>query len=136
MQSDEGQEGAAPSRVAPDAVPDGTRLSRRQVIGRMSALATAGATAWVVPEILTAKPAGGATLSVVTSPDADGTTVEGPSKKPGDASSSLLASLAYTGLDIERDAQIGAALIAGGWALHHWASRTPAPEAEGPARPA
>ena len=39
------------------------RLSRRQAIGRMSVVATAGAAAWVVPEILTAKAAGGATLS-------------------------------------------------------------------------
>jgi len=32
--------------------------------------------------------------------------------------------LAYSGLNIQRDAEIGAALIAGGWAMHHWASRT------------
>jgi len=32
--------------------------------------------------------------------------------------------LAYSGLNIERDAEVGAALIAGGWAMHHWASRT------------
>ena len=31
--------------------------------------------------------------------------------------------LAQSGVNIERDAQIGAALIAGGWAMHHWASR-------------
>src|SRR5580692_10871465 len=38
-------------------------MSRRQAMGRMSAVATAGAVAWVVPEILTAKPAAGAALS-------------------------------------------------------------------------
>ena len=32
--------------------------------------------------------------------------------------------LAYSGLNIERDAEVGAALIAGGWAVHYWASRT------------
>ncbi len=32
-----------------------------------------------------------------------------------------------TGLNIQRDAEIGAALIAGGWAMHHWASRAPKP---------
>jgi hypothetical protein len=32
--------------------------------------------------------------------------------------------LAYSGLNIERDALVGAALIAGGWAMQHWASRT------------
>src|SRR6202034_1441333 len=36
-------------------------------------------------------------------------------------------SLAFTGLDIVRDAEIGAALIAGGWAMRHWASRLPKP---------
>ena len=38
-----------------------------------------------------------------------------------------------TGLNIQRDAEIGAALIAGGWAMHHWASRAPKPAAEGAA---
>ena len=33
-------------------------------------------------------------------------------------------SLAFTGLNIQRDAEVGAALIAGGWAMQHWASRT------------
>ena len=33
--------------------------------------------------------------------------------------------LAFTGLNIKRDAEIGAALVAGGWAMHHWASRQP-----------
>ncbi len=102
-------------------------------------VASAGAAAWAVPEILTAKPAAGATLSgsqpfpvggsgVSTSPattggsggtgstgGAGGTT--SPATSPG--------SLAFTGVDIQRDAEIGAALIAGGWAMHHWASRTP-----------
>ena len=32
--------------------------------------------------------------------------------------------LAYSGLNIERDAEVGAALIAVGWAVHYWASRT------------
>ena len=50
-------------RVVGGRTRDDTRLSRRQAIGRMSVIATAGAAAWVVPEILTAKPAGGATLS-------------------------------------------------------------------------
>lgn len=42
-----------------------TRYSRRQALGRMGAVATAGAVAWVVPEILTAEPAAGASLSGV-----------------------------------------------------------------------
>ena len=41
----------------------GPPISRRQALGRMSALATAGAAAWVAPEILTARPAAGAALS-------------------------------------------------------------------------
>lgn len=105
-------------------------------------LATAGAAAWVVPEILTAKPAAGATLSGGTT--AGGSTTSGsnnpttnPSSTGGSGSTPATpatltsstspsgggSSLAMTGLDIQRDAEIGAALIAGGWAMHHWASR-------------
>ena len=50
------------------------RFSRRQALGRMSAVAGAGAAAWVVPEILTAKPAAGATLSGGTTGGGGGTT--------------------------------------------------------------
>ena len=124
------------------------RFSRRQAIGRMSAVAGAGAAAWVVPEILTAKPAAGASLSgtsgntgggasagagVSTSASTGGTpgvsasggaTVSADSSDPASAKT-----LAYTGLDIRRDAEVGAALVAGGWAMHHWASRRPKPAA-------
>jgi hypothetical protein len=126
MQNEARQEDAAASGVDPARpLVAGTPLSRRQAIGRLSALATAGAAAWVVPEILTAKPAGGATLSVVTSPS---TAPSQPSTNSGDGpASSPASSLAYTGLNIERDTEIGAALIAGGWAMHHWASRTATP---------
>jgi hypothetical protein len=121
------------------------RISRRQAMGRMSAVATAGAAAWVVPEILMAKPAAGAGLSsqpgtgggstgVSTSPVTTGGTSTGstngaegvPTAATGPANS-----LAFTGLDIQRDAEIGAALIAGGWAMRRWASRTPKPAVEG-----
>jgi hypothetical protein len=46
---------------------DGGRLSRRQALGRMSVVATAGAAVWLATAILTAKPAAGATLSGGTS---------------------------------------------------------------------
>jgi hypothetical protein len=104
----------------------------------MSAVATAGAVAWVVPEIMTAKPAAGASLSLA--PDAPpGVTSSPVMASPGTTSGDALAtdpsrSLAFTGVDIQRDAEIGAALVAGGWAMHHWASRTPKPEAEGASR--
>ncbi|HWD54986.1 MAG TPA: hypothetical protein VG346_07675 [Acidimicrobiales bacterium] len=110
-------------------------------------MATAGAAAWVVPEILTAKPAAGATLSgnsggggnttgkPTTTPSNTGGTGAGGT---GGTNANLTAattpaaagaggSLAQTGLNIQRDAEIGAALIAGGWAMHHWASRAPKP---------
>jgi hypothetical protein len=144
MHKEERQVDAAASQVGAE----GTQLSRRQAIGRLSAIATAGAAAWVVPEILTAKPAGGATLSVVTNPATASVPVvdgDGPEKVSGGSSPSPATALAYTGLNIQRDTEIGAALIAGGWALHHWASRTPTPtptpapastpEAEAPADP-
>ena len=137
MHNDEAQADAAASRGGPEDPPgDGAHLSRRQAIGRMSAFATAGAAAWVVPEILTAKPAGGATLSFVTTPSvATEAATNGPETAAKTSGGSPASALAYTGLDIQRDAEIGAALIAGGWALHHWASRTPRPQAEGPTDP-
>jgi hypothetical protein len=107
----------------------------------MSAVAGAGAAAWVVPEILTAKPAAGASLSgtsgstgagagVSTSASTGGGT--GASASGGASVSSDPASaktLAFTGLNIKRDAEVGAALVAGGWAMQHWASRRPKPAA-------
>ncbi len=103
-------------------------MSRRQAIGRMSAVAAAGAAAWVVPEILTAKPSAGAALSGAT---AGSITAASPGAIPvtSGASSSepplvtLAGALATTGLDLQRDAEIGVALVAGGWAMRHWASR-------------
>jgi hypothetical protein len=104
----------------------------------MSVAASAGAAAWVVPEILTAKPAAGATLSgnshtssggSTTDPATSPATTGGPSSATSGTSSPATSpapsALAFTGLNIQRDAEIGAALIAGGWAMHHWASRTP-----------
>jgi hypothetical protein len=122
MQSEESQEGAGAGRTAEPR----NSLSRRQALGRMSLFATAGAAAWVVPEILTARPAGGATLSspeVVTGPVSNGP-LGVPASKPGSAPGPAGPTLAFTGLNIQRDAEVGAALLAGGWAMHHWASRT------------
>jgi hypothetical protein len=42
---------------------ESNRLSRRQVMGRAGAVATAGVAAWVVPEILIAQPGSAAGLS-------------------------------------------------------------------------
>ncbi len=110
--------------------PGRPRISRRQAMGRLSAMATTGAVAWVVPEILLAKPAAGAALSapistagsvgVSTSPSTSGDPVEGVSTAAGASHST---SLAFTGLNIQRDAEVGAALVVGGWAMQHWASR-------------
>jgi hypothetical protein len=117
-------------------------------MGRMSAVATAGAAAWVVPEILLAKPSAGATMSgnpspggttgVSTSPSTGGS--PGASGSAGGSGSGGVTtaadngpsgSLANTGIDIQRDAEIGAALIAGGWAMQRWASRALKPAAAG-----
>jgi hypothetical protein len=131
-------------------------------MGRMSAVATAGAAAWVVPEILTAKPAAGAALSgnggsggqvgasggVTTSASTGGDTGTGASvgakgsvgtNGPGGVATAADTtaavgpnSLAFTGLNIQRDAEVGAALVAGGWAMQHWASRRVKPAVAGP----
>jgi hypothetical protein len=139
------------------------RISRRQAMGRMSAVAGAGAVAWVVPEILTAKPAAGAALSgtsgtggsvgVSTSANVggdpgtgasvgasgsvetngpDGTTTAADTSAAADPpAADPPAALAFTGLDIKRDTEVGAALVAGGWAMHHWASRVAKPAVAG-----
>ena len=49
-----------------------------------------------------------------------------------DTTAAAPTSLAFTGLNIQRDAEVGAALVAGGWAMQHWASRTPKPAVAGP----
>lgn len=146
MHSEETQRDAAASQPEPDGPPQGrTRISRRQAIGHMSAVAAAGAAAWVMPEILTAKPAAGATLSgpvtspatagPVTSPATYGPATTGASGTGGVTSAAAttnpLTALASTGLNLQRDAEVGAVLIAGGWAMQHWASRTPKPAADG-----
>jgi hypothetical protein len=155
MDSEESRrEVTASSGEAGDAGTDRPRISRRQAMGRMSAVATAGAAAWVVPEILIAKPAAGATMSGNTNTNTGGSTgvvtsaatTSGDSGAGGDsgtggsngsdavttaAATAPSSSLAYTGVDIQRDAEIGAALIAGGWTMRHWASRTPKPAVEG-----
>ncbi len=56
------QEGAETS-VSSEEKAGTNRLSRRQVMGRAGAVATAGVAAWVVPEILVAKPATATGLS-------------------------------------------------------------------------
>jgi hypothetical protein len=102
------------------------RMSRRQAIGRLSAFAAAGAAAWVTPEILTAKPASGAVLSGTTNPSTfnpstlPATTASASSSGP---SGNTATSLAFTGFELQRDTEIAVALLAGGWAMHHWASR-------------
>jgi hypothetical protein len=126
-------------------------------MGRLSAVTTAGVAAWVVPEILTAKPAAGATLSgdggaggtvgasggVTTSASTGsgpGTTASvganggvGTNGPDGAARAAVgPSSLAFTGLNIQRDAEVGAALVAGGWAMQHWASRRQKPTVAGP----
>ncbi len=123
----------------------------------MSAVATAGAAAWVVPEILTAKPAAGAALSGNGSTGGSAGVSDqcltrwqpapaGPSvpterrrqraRRRATAADTTAAgtdpsSLAFTGLNIQRDAEVGAALVAGGWAMQHWASRAVKPAAAG-----
>ena len=114
------------------------RISRRALLGGISSGAAVGSAAWVIPQILVAKPAAGATMSgspatsagtsefpsyaATTGSTADGattgSTTDGGTTYP-------LSSLAKTGLDLERDAEIGATMIAVGWALQRWASRSP-----------
>jgi hypothetical protein len=170
MNSDGTQGETAASQGLPGSpISDRSRISRRQALGRISAVAGAGAAAWVVPEIFLAKPAAGAALSGPaispgsppgaspgsppgaspgsppgaspgsppgassgSPPITNGATTNGtggsatPPKAvtTGATTTSPVESLAFTGLNLQRDAEIGAALVAGGWAMKYWASRT------------
>ena len=121
------------------------RLSRRQALGRMSAVATAGAAAWVVPEILAARPAAAAMSSPGGGkgggdPDNDGDhdgnggpdpdRGHGPMSAPVDGKGSeTLATISPSSMfsptrhGIVRDAELGGAMVAGGWVFHRWMSR-------------
>ena len=114
------------------------RMTRRTLLSGVSTGVAAGAAAWIAPEIFISKPAAGAALSdlppatgggIVTGP---GSTPIAPSEPKTGTSSGVLSALATTGLDLERDAEVGAALVAGGWAMQHWASRQQAPATHGP----
>jgi hypothetical protein len=86
-----------------------------------------GTTAWVIPQILTARPAAGATMSGLpaTLAGTTGTPIVPVTTDAAPDAPSTLSTLATTGLDLQRDAEIGAVMIAVGWALHRWASRSP-----------
>jgi hypothetical protein len=66
---------------------------------------------------------------VTTSASTTGSTGPGSGSTPATLASTTApggsGTLAFTGVDIKRDAELGAALIAGGWAMSHWASRKP-----------
>lgn len=121
------------------------RMTRRALLSGVSTGVAAGAVAWIAPEIFITKPAAGATLSVLPPGTEAGVVTPGPDALPttpakttaattAGTGSGVLSALASTGLDLQRDAEVGAALVAGGWAMQRWASRQapapqPAPEA-------
>ncbi len=116
------------------------RMSRRALLGRVSAGVAAGTVAWIAPEIFTTKPAAGASLSGPPVNLAGGVTTGPPVNLAGGVTTSpspgILSRLAFTGLDLQRDAEVGAALVAAGGAVQHWASRRTTPEGEaGPDAP-
>ena len=66
---------------------------------------------------------------VTTSPSTTGpgtsTQASASGEPPAAFGPAAAVGLANTGTDLLRDAEIGAALVAGGWTLHRWASRQP-----------
>jgi hypothetical protein len=127
----------------------------------MSVVATAASASWVVPEILTAQPAQGATLSaptptpatgagtgpgsgsgsgtgVSTSPSTTGGAQSQPTTSPTAHESAqgvpaTSGALANTGDGLERDIEVGLALVAGGWVLKRWVSRQQSSPKQDPA---
>jgi len=168
------REGPAPAR--PSSAP---RMTRRDALGRLTAGAVvAGAGAWVVPEILIARPTAAGALSTphigttgttggipgepptgdpfntgttpgVTNPQISSPTVPSvtapspivplPSTSANPSSSGTSGStpatssgsghqLAFTGASLLQEAQIGTAMVVGGWALTRWSSRAAQPK--------
>ena len=113
-----------------------SRLSRRQALGTMSVAATAGAAAWAVPEILTAKPAAAA-MSGGGGGDGDGNgggDGDGNGGGKGHKGPKGSAPLAVVepgtvfpifgrGRDVAHSVEVGGAMVAGGWAFHRWQNR-------------
>ena len=138
--------------------PASGQLSRRALLRRAGRGAVVGVAAWVVPEIVVASPAGAQPLSApptgggggsppgsgpggspppgsqgatggpgATAPAGAVTEAAGPQTGAGGA-------LAFTGTDAEALLGAGVTLVAGGWAIHRWASRRePSAEPEPPA---
>jgi hypothetical protein len=73
----------------------------------------------------------GASVGTSTSGSTDTVGTNGPDGV-ATAAADTPTSPAFTGLNIQRDAEVGAALVAGGWAMQHWASRAPKPVGIGP----
>jgi hypothetical protein len=128
------------------------RMTRRQVMGRAGAVATAGAVAWVVPEILIAQPgsaaglsgnpganvsgsggagvstpAGGAAAGVGVSASASSSSAaaDADARVRGDASARPAGDptsrqSADSSIDMQRQGEVGPALMASGWDLQHW----------------
>jgi len=123
--------GAVPSGAAFGSAPGPKPLmSRRQALGRVSKGAiAAGVVAWVTPEILIATPTAAAADALSPPPTSTGgssTPTAAVTATPATSSPSS-GSLAFTGLDALRGAEIGTGLVAGGWILKRWASRNPKP---------
>jgi hypothetical protein len=143
-------------------------LSRRQALGKVSKGAAAvGVAAWVMPEILVARPTVAGAMSNPPSggsaagggPGANGGQQAGPTSSgggagtpsatvaqssgaagapggagaasPTTAGSASSGTLPFTGLNAIQDAEIGVGMIACGWILKRWASRTTAAASEG-----
>ena len=147
-----GQGQAEPARAAPTSAP---RMARRTALGHIAAGGSLGAAAWVTPQILTATPTAAAALSgspggggtgpgtggdtgdgggttpppqVTTAADTTPTTTPAPataSSTTDGAAPTNTGALAETGVDLQGHTEIGALMVAAGWAVHRWASRVP-----------
>jgi hypothetical protein len=81
-----------------------------------------GASGGVTTSASTGDPGTGASAGASGSLDANGPDGTATAADTTTAAAPT-GTLAFTGLNIQRDATVGAALVAGGWAMQHWASR-------------
>jgi hypothetical protein len=148
MDTDDSRVGGSPPD-GPVSRSGGDQLSRRQALHRLGLGVAGGAAVWAAPEILIGRPtpAGAASAAPGSGPvrPAGGGTSTGdsgsgpvavapttgqPGADPGSADSAAGPSgkggggqLAFTGVNAERAVELGAGLLAGGWALTRWSGR-------------
>lgn len=101
-------------------------LSRRKALGMGAAVVPVAVAAWAIPEMVVGQWAGGAPLLSGGPGELNGPVPPNAAPVPQHSTQTPQGAanpLAFTGANLQQMTEAGAALVAGGWAVHHWASR-------------